>query len=173
MQYFASREPEEKGPLTWPEGNGWIAARLIERLRKYLRTGGVVYRVARSGSQLRVLTEQTEYIADAVICTDISGNITFLNLIAEKMTGWSLQEVAGQPMAEAFHIMDATTREAIANPMARAVRHNEIGHLPLNCVLVRRDGVEIFIEDSAAPIHDRGGQATGAVIVFRDVSAAR
>jgi hypothetical protein len=67
VQYFASREPEEKGPLTWPEGNGWIAARLIEKLRRYLRTGDVVYRVARNGNQIRVLTEQTEYLADAVI----------------------------------------------------------------------------------------------------------
>ena len=67
VQYFASREPEEKGPLTWPEGNGWIAARLIEKLKRYLRTGGAVYRVARSGNKIRVLTEQTEYIADAVI----------------------------------------------------------------------------------------------------------
>lgn len=67
IQYFASREPEEKGPLTWPEGNGWIAGRLIEKLKGYLRTGGAVYRVARAGNKLRVLTEQTEYIADAVI----------------------------------------------------------------------------------------------------------
>src|ERR1700728_4522801 len=50
LQYFASREPEEKGPLTWPEGNGWIAARLIEKLQRYLRTGDVVYRVARNGN---------------------------------------------------------------------------------------------------------------------------
>ena len=57
VQYFASREPEEKGPLTWPEGNGWIAARLIEKLQRYLRTGDVVYRVARSGNTIRVLTE--------------------------------------------------------------------------------------------------------------------
>ena len=67
VQYFASREPEEKGPLTWPEGNGWIAARLIGKLRRYLRTGEVVYRVARSGNTIRVFTERTEYVADAVI----------------------------------------------------------------------------------------------------------
>lgn len=67
IQYFASREPEEKGPLTWPQGNGWIAGRLIQKLKGYLRTGGAVYRVARSGNKLRVFTEQTEYIADAVI----------------------------------------------------------------------------------------------------------
>jgi len=67
VQYFASREPEEKGPLTWPEGNGWIAAQLVEKLKRYVQTGGVVYRVVRDGNRIRVLTERTEYVADAVI----------------------------------------------------------------------------------------------------------
>jgi diguanylate cyclase (GGDEF)-like protein/PAS domain S-box-containing protein len=112
-------------------------------------------------------------IGDAVICTDISGNITFLNLVAETMTGWSLEEAAGRPMAEAFRIIDAATRETLADPMERALRRNKLTHLPLNCILVRRDGFEIPIEDSVSPIHDREGQATGAVIIFRDVSVAR
>ena len=112
-------------------------------------------------------------IGDAVICTDISGNITFLNLVAEKMTQWSLNEAMGRPMAEVFKILDGITRETVPNPMAEAVLRNQAGHLPLNCLLIQRDGSEVPIEDSAAPIHDRGGKAIGAVIVFRDVSAAR
>ena len=112
-------------------------------------------------------------IGDAVICTDISGNITFLNVVAERMTGWSWQEAAGRPMAEVFRILDATSRETIPNPMEMAVGQDRTVHLPSNCILIRRDGLEIPIEDSVAPIHDREGQATGAVIVFRDVSAAR
>jgi diguanylate cyclase (GGDEF)-like protein/PAS domain S-box-containing protein len=112
-------------------------------------------------------------IGDAVACTDISGNITFLNLVAETMTGWSLQEATGRPMAEACRILNATSHESIPNPMEMAVGQNRIVHLPSNCVLVRRDGFEIPIEDSVAPIHDREGHATGAVIVFRDVSEAR
>jgi len=112
-------------------------------------------------------------IGDAVVCTDISGNITFLNLVAEKMTGWSRQEAAGRPMAEVFQIMDATSRETIANPMDMAVGQDRTVHLPSNCILIRRDAFEIPIEDCVSPIHDREGQATGAVIVFRDVSAAR
>jgi len=67
IHYFASREPEEKGPLTWPEGNGWIAEHLIRKLGRYIRTGSVVYRIARDGTRLRVLTEQTEYVAEHVI----------------------------------------------------------------------------------------------------------
>ena len=112
-------------------------------------------------------------IGDAVVCTDVAGNITFLNLVAEKMTGWSWQEAAGRPMAEVFRILDANTRETIPNPMEMSVEQNRTVHLPANCILVRRDGSEIPIEDSVAPIHDREGGATGAVIVFRDVSVAR
>ena len=112
-------------------------------------------------------------IGDAVACTDILGNITFLNLVAEKMTGWSLQEAAGLPLAEVFRILDADSREASPNPMEMAVEQDRTAHLPSNYVLVRRDGFEIPIEDSVSPIHDREGNSTGAVIVFRDVSAAR
>jgi diguanylate cyclase (GGDEF)-like protein/PAS domain S-box-containing protein len=112
-------------------------------------------------------------IGDAVICTDISGNISYLNLVAEKITGCSRQKVTGQPMVEVVRIMDATTRQTIANPMEKAVDQDRTVHLPSNSILVRRDGVEIPIEDSVSPIHDRDGKATGAVIVFRDVSAAR
>ncbi|MGC2463844.1 MAG: EAL domain-containing protein [Candidatus Acidiferrum sp.] len=111
-------------------------------------------------------------IGDAVICTDISGNITFLNVVAEKMTGWTWQEAAGRPMAEVFRILEAATREIIPNPMDVAVGLDRTVHLPLSCILVRRNGIETPIEDSVAPIHDRQGKATGAVIVFRDVSTA-
>ncbi len=112
-------------------------------------------------------------IGDAVISTDISGSITFLNAVAEKLTGWSWQEAAGRPMAEVLRIVNGASGETIPNPMEKAVGRNRIGHLPANSILIRRDGFEIPIEDSVAPIHDREGQTTGAVIVFRDVSAAR
>ena len=112
-------------------------------------------------------------IGDGVVCTDIAGSITFLNIVAESMTGWALLEACGRPMADVFQIIDATTRQTIANPMEMAVSLNRTVHLPENCILIRRDGFEAPIEDSVAPIHDREGQATGAVIVFRDVSIAR
>jgi diguanylate cyclase (GGDEF)-like protein/PAS domain S-box-containing protein len=112
-------------------------------------------------------------IADAVICTDLSGNISFLNPIAEKMTGWPLVEAKGRPLAETLKIMDATTHITTPNPMAKAVAQDRSGVLPANCILVSRDGHEIFIEDSVAPIHDRGGLVDGSVLVFRDVTEAR
>jgi diguanylate cyclase (GGDEF)-like protein/PAS domain S-box-containing protein len=112
-------------------------------------------------------------IGDAVICTDTSGNITFLNLVSENMTGWSREEAAGHPVGEVLRILDATSRETAPDPMKMAVGENRTVHLPSNCILIRRDGHEIPIEDSAAVIHDRGGKATGAVIVFRDVSVTQ
>ena len=112
-------------------------------------------------------------IGDAVICTDISGNIPFLNLVALRITGWSRDEAVGKPMPEVFRVLDATSRRTTPNPMEIAVRQNHTMHLPSNCILIQRDGCEIPIEDSVAPIHDREGQATGVVIVFRDVSSTK
>jgi diguanylate cyclase (GGDEF)-like protein/PAS domain S-box-containing protein len=112
-------------------------------------------------------------IGDAVICTDASGRISFLNRMAEAMTGWSLKDAEGLTMDECVRIVDAFTREAISDPMKEAAAQNRKGNLPLNCILIRRDGHEVFIEDSVAPIHDREGRVTGAVIVFRDVTATR
>jgi diguanylate cyclase (GGDEF)-like protein/PAS domain S-box-containing protein len=112
-------------------------------------------------------------IGDAVICTDISGKITFLNLVAVRMTGWSRDEAAGRPMAEVFRVLDATSRKTTPNPMEMAIRQNCTIHLPSNCILIQRNGFEIPIEDSIAPIHDRLGEATGVVIIFRDVSSGQ
>ena len=112
-------------------------------------------------------------IGDAVISTDMSGNVIYLNAVAERMTGWRLEEALGRPLAQVFQIIDGATRKTSRNPMDLAVRLNKTVGLTSNCILIRRDGVESAIEDSAAPIHDRRGQVTGAVMVFHDVSAAR
>jgi diguanylate cyclase (GGDEF)-like protein/PAS domain S-box-containing protein len=112
-------------------------------------------------------------IADAVGCTDLAGNITFLNRVAEDLTGWSWQEAAHRPMVEVFRILDAESREIVANPMQMVVPQDGIVHRRSNRILVRRDASEIPIEDSVAAIHDHAGRRIGAVIVFRDVSAAR
>jgi diguanylate cyclase (GGDEF)-like protein/PAS domain S-box-containing protein len=112
-------------------------------------------------------------IGDAVVSTNIAGQVTYLNAVAEDLTGWSLREAMGHPLEDVFRIIDATSREVAQNPMLLAIRNNRTVALTPNCVLIRRDGVEAAIEDSAAPIHDRGGAVTGAVMVFHDVSAAR
>ena len=137
------------------------------------------YAVERKGMQEELFQEKElaqvtlNSIGDAVICTDISGNITFLNLVAVRMTGWSRDDAAGRPVPEVFRVLDAVSRKTIPNPMEIAVTQNHTVHLPSNCILIQRDGSEIPIEDSVAPIHDRAGQATGVVIIFRDVSSTQ
>jgi diguanylate cyclase (GGDEF)-like protein/PAS domain S-box-containing protein len=112
-------------------------------------------------------------IGDAIACTDARGKISFLNVAAEVITGWSLKEAAGRPLGEVFCILDALTGKQITTAQENELDGDQILQLPANSILVRRDGVEIPIEDSVAPINDRAGMPTGAVIVFRDVSAAR
>jgi diguanylate cyclase (GGDEF)-like protein/PAS domain S-box-containing protein len=112
-------------------------------------------------------------IGDAVLSTDLQGKVTYLNAVAEKITGWTGEEAAGKDIDEVFVIIDGTTREPCANPLRTAIRKNKTVGLTPNCILIRRDGAEFAIDDSAAPIHDRHGLATGAVIVFHDVSVAR
>jgi len=112
-------------------------------------------------------------IGDAVLSTDIAGKVTYLNVVAEHMTGWFRKEAVGRPFNQVFQIIDGTTHKPAPNPMELAIKENKTVGLTANCILVRRDGYECAIEDSAAPIHDRDGQVTGAVIVFHDVSMAR
>lgn len=112
-------------------------------------------------------------IGDAVLTTNLPGNVTYLNLAAEKMTGWSREKAIGRPLSEVFRIVDGTTREAAPNPAQRAIRENQTVGLAADSILLRRDGSESAIEDSAAPIHNPDGQVAGAVIVFHDVSESR
>jgi len=112
-------------------------------------------------------------IGDAVICTDTRGNIEFLNPAAEQITGWEREEAQGQPIAEVFQIINGVTREPQRNSVELVVKRDELMGLPPHTLLVRRDGSEIAIKDSAAPIHDWHGDVTGAVIVFHDASAAQ
>jgi diguanylate cyclase (GGDEF)-like protein/PAS domain S-box-containing protein len=112
-------------------------------------------------------------IGDAVVSTDIAGNVTFLNPIARAMTGWSTDEALGRPFEEVFRIVDVANGTRVVNPMMLVIRENKSAKLPPGCKLIRRDGTESAIEDSAAPIHDRRGTVTGAVMVFHDVTQAQ
>ena len=112
-------------------------------------------------------------IGDAVVCTDVAGNVTFLNPIAEAMTGWPADEAIGQPFIEVFRIIDVTDHRRPVNLMALVVQTNKTMNLAAGAILIRRDGIESAIEDSTAPIHDRRGRVTGGVMVFHDVTKAR
>jgi diguanylate cyclase (GGDEF)-like protein/PAS domain S-box-containing protein len=112
-------------------------------------------------------------IGDAVVCTDVSGNVTFLNPIAEALTGWPADEAVGRPFIQVFRIIDVSNHRRAIDPMASVIKANKASNLPEGSILIRRDGIESAIEDSTAPIHDRRGRVTGGVMVFHDVTQAR
>ncbi len=111
-------------------------------------------------------------IGDAVLATDVAGDVSYLNRVAEVMTGWSAQDGVGQPLAHVFKVIDANTRQLLAKVVRDTIKENKITKIEHNCLLVRRDGSETPIEDSIAPIYDRNHEVTGAVIVFNDVGDA-
>ncbi|MHB1675981.1 MAG: putative bifunctional diguanylate cyclase/phosphodiesterase [Sulfuriferula sp.] len=112
-------------------------------------------------------------ISDAVIGTDMSGNVDYLNITAEGMTGWSRDEARGHPIGEVMRLINGNTRQREPNPIEQVLQKNEPMSLATGTILIRRDGSEVAIEDSAAPIHDSGGRISGAVMVFHDISAAQ
>jgi diguanylate cyclase (GGDEF)-like protein/PAS domain S-box-containing protein len=111
-------------------------------------------------------------IGDGVVCVDNLEIVTFINLVAENTTGWSLAEAVGRPLIEVFNSADNRSGKS-ARTRAAALSRTQSIHSSSTSVLVRRDGSVIPIESSVAPIHNREGHAVGTVIVFRDVSAAR
>lgn len=112
-------------------------------------------------------------IGDGVITTDREGNVTHLNGVSERLTGWSSAEAEGKPLAEVFRIVNETTRETVESPTERAIRDGVIVGLANHTVLLARDGVERPIDDSAAPIKDSDGKVVGCVLIFRDISERR
>ncbi len=112
-------------------------------------------------------------IGDAVITTDNQGRIDYLNPIAEQLTGWLNDEAHGRALPEVFVIMNERTRQRALDPAARCLRDGQIVGLANHTVLINRQGREIAIEDSAAPIRQRDGRIIGVVMVFHDVSQSR
>jgi PAS domain S-box-containing protein len=112
-------------------------------------------------------------IGDAVIATDTQGRVTFLNGVAEALTGWKMADAAGQPLDLIFRIHNEQSREPAENPAARALREGAAIGLANHTILVARDGTERPIDDSAAPIKDSAGVVSGVVLVFRDITQRR
>jgi len=116
---------------------------------------------AARGEALRLTAEHAQAtldsIGDAVLCTDLAGNVTYLNPVAERMTGWSASEASGRALQEVLRIIDAENRQPVRDPLAMAMRRDAIVGLADSCLLIRRDGHESLVEDTAAPIHDRDG----------------
>jgi len=112
-------------------------------------------------------------IGDAVITTDGDGQVTFLNPVAERVTGWTNAEAHGRPLGDVFMIVNEETSLRAENPVARALREGVVVGLANHTVLTARDGTRRPIDDSAAPIRDAAGHVFGAVLVFRDISERR
>jgi PAS domain S-box-containing protein len=112
-------------------------------------------------------------IGDAVIATDRTGKITFVNPVAERLTGWSEEEAAGRDPREVFRIVHEVTRAEVESPIFRALREGAVAGLADHAILVARDGTERPIADSGAPIRDERGEVNGVVLVFRDITATR
>ena len=109
-------------------------------------------------------------IGDAVITTDVAGRVTFLNTVAQALTGWTQEEAIGQPLENVFDIVNEVTRQRVDSPALRVLREGAIVGLANHTLLIARNGTETPIDDSAAPIRDAGGAIMGTVLVFRDIT---
>ena len=123
--------------------------------------------------QHELLRVTLQSIGDAVITTDTEGNITWLNPVAERMTGWLASEAMGRPLDQVFHIVDNTTKTPAENPILACIKHDKVMGLAANTLLISRNGEEFGVQDSASPIRNDQGEMLGAVLVFHDVTEQR
>ncbi|MDP3607705.1 MAG: EAL domain-containing protein [Methylophilus sp.] len=114
-----------------------------------------------------------ESIADGVITTDMCSNVTYLNPVAETMTGWCKEDAIGKPVLEVFRILNESSRKLAANPVDVVLAHGQVCGLANHTMLIAKTGEEFAIEDSAAPIKSEEGEMLGVVLVFHDVSNAK
>ena len=112
-------------------------------------------------------------IGDAVIATDADARVSFINPVAEQLTGWKADEARGRPLDEVFKIVNARTRAPVENPVGRVLKEGAVAGLANHTTLIARDGSERHIEDSAAPVRDAAQRTIGAVLIFRDVTEQR
>lgn len=109
-------------------------------------------------------------IGDAVISTDVEGCITFMNPVAETLTGWTLAEASTKPVTEIFNIINEYTRAGVEDPVSKVLKEGMVVGLANHTILVRKDGTEVPIDDSGAPIRDQDGTNMGVVLIFRDIT---
>jgi PAS domain S-box-containing protein len=124
--------------------------------------------------QLRIseawLSTTLRSIGDAVIATDTEGRVTFMNPVAEELTRWTMDEARGRLLSDVFVIMDRATRTPSENPVSKVLREGAIVAFATPMILIRRDGSELAIDDSGAPIRNDRGDLIGVVLVFRDMT---
>ncbi len=159
VQWILSRSTPERladGSVTWYGFNANITERKQDEAA-----------IAEEKERLSVTLRS---IGDGVITTDVNGNITMLNKAAEAMTGWKAADAAGRPFPEIFVIVNEITRKQCENPVKKVLTTGAIVELANHTCLLTKDGREIIIADSGAPIRDKESAITGVVIVFRDMT---
>ena len=169
------RDPD--GEIRWVLGQGNT---LRDAAGKPLRMYGVVQDITQAKQAEEALHREKEHaqvtlssIGDGVITTDTEGCVRFLNPVAEYLTGHDTESARGKPLTEVFRIINEFSRQPAIDPVARCLREGRIVGLANHTILLRTDGEEFAIEDSAAPIRDREGNIVGVVLVFHDVTQAR
>lgn len=180
---FETRVTDLNGEIIWTRHN---AALLTDNKREHGYVHTVedisIYKAQERARKLaeELLFEEKERaqvtldsIGDAVLSTDMNGRVSYMNVVAENLTGYSREEAIGNPLSDIFQVMDATTHKPTDDPARRAIQSDSIVELEANALLVAKDGTEVAIEDSAAPIHNRHGVVVGAVIVFHDARFSR
>jgi PAS domain S-box-containing protein len=134
------------------------------------RLGKRAEEMFQSEQQLRTTLDS---IGDGVITCDADGRVQIMNPIAKEMTGWSQEEAAGHPLEDIFRVVSGKTHEPVETPVSKVKRLNRIVGVADHTLLIRRDGSELDIADSGAPIRDKKGETTGIVLVFRDITMER
>src|SRR5579862_4027623 len=154
-------------PLHDSEGRIVGASKIARDITEQLRGRA---ELAEQRERLRVTLSS---IGDAVITTDKNGIVTYLNAIAEELTGWQSSDASGRRLTEVFRIINEETRHSAENPAVRVLREGRIVGLANHTLLISRDRTERAIDDSAAPIKNDAGEIVGVVLVFRDVTERR
>jgi PAS domain S-box-containing protein len=150
-------------------------------LTAFWATGAIIcllVEIARRGRARAALREQQlrstlASLGDAVMVADVAGRITWMNAVAEKLTGWTAAEALGHPLTDVFRVLDEITRTPASNPVDRALREGIAVGLANHAVLVTKEGHDRPIDDSAAPVRGPDGAMSGVVLVFRDITKQR
>jgi PAS domain S-box-containing protein len=136
--------------------------------RIWVETGRRADLMHELAAQKELLSVTLRSIGDGVIVTDTEGRVTFLNVAAEELTGWASAEAVGLPCTTVFRIISEETRQAILSPVEKVLQDGAVAGLANHTILIRRDGSELPIDDSGAPMRDAQGVIRGVVLVFRD-----
>ncbi len=180
---FPDRQLAAEVRFRRPDGDhGWVGvrARLLPTDDKPRRVIGVATDITERKRAEVALGDEKERaqvtlasIGDGVIRTDSGGAIDYMNPVAERLTGWPLEEAAGRPLMEVYRVLDETSRKPLASPLDVCLGQRRVVELPGSSLLLHRDGREHDVQDSVAPILGRDGAPTGAVLVFKDVTLVR